>query len=168
MTADFKVTKDDTKKVLAAIRRLSAERVLVGIPDKTAGREDPNSGQPISNAVIGYIQERGSPAANIPARPHLVPGVESILPKVTATYRSAGRAALSGDAEALNTAHQRVGLIAQNAVRRRITEGPFIPLSPVTLHNRKTRKVAPRLGEKPLIDTGQYRRSITFVVRQQG
>jgi len=163
---DIKITKDDVAKVLAAIKKLAAERVLVGIPDKTADRKDQDAG--ISNALIGYINETGSPAQNIPARPHLVPGVEGALEPITNTYRSAAKATLNGNPAAMAVAHMRVGTVAQNAVRAKITAGPFAALAPLTLYNRKHRKVAPRQGEKPLIDTGEYRRSITFVIRQQG
>jgi hypothetical protein len=155
------VTKDETKKVLAAIRKLAEERVLVGVPDKTADRK--NEDAEISNALIGYINEFGSPAQNIPARPHLVIGVQNSLEKIVGTYKGAAKATLNGNPAAIEQAHARVGLIAQSSVRSKITGGPFQSLSPVTIANRKARG---RTGTKPLIDTGQYRNSISFVIRK--
>jgi hypothetical protein len=160
------VTKDRTKDVLAAIKALTNERVLVGVPDETAERKpDPEDPQPVTNATIGYLMETGSPAQNIPARPFLVPGVTGAMDKVTAHYKAAALKALEGSPEAMHQAHMGVGLIAQSAVQAKITSGPFVPLSPRTLEARRARG---RTGDKPLIDTGQLRRAITFVIRQQG
>ncbi|MEZ2410543.1 hypothetical protein AB6806_27480 [Bosea sp. RCC_152_1] len=157
-----KVTKDGVPALLKAIKDLTSKEVLVGIPDTAAGRDDEDA---ISNAEIGYLMETGSPTQNIPPRPHLVPGVESARDKIEKRMKTGAQAALSGkssDADATLTA---VGIVAENAVKARITEGPFAPLSPVTIAKRKAKG---RTGTKPLIDTGQYRRAITHVVRKKG
>ena len=73
--------------------------------------------------------------------------------------------ALKGDADAGDKALHSAGLIAQNAVRNKITEGPFVPLAPMTLAKRKARG---RTGEKPLIDSGAYRNAQTYVIRPKG
>ena len=58
-------TPEQLAKVMADLQR---RRLLIGIPaDKNA-----RLGEPIGNALIGYINETGSPARNIPARAHLV------------------------------------------------------------------------------------------------
>ncbi|MDB5448418.1 MAG: hypothetical protein JWQ97_3735 [Phenylobacterium sp.] len=159
----LKVTKDRTKDVLASIRALTKQQVLVGIPDENAERKpDPEDPKPLSNAAIGYLMETGSPAQNIPARPFLVPGVQNASETVTARYKAAAKLSLDGSTDAMQQAHMAVGLIAQSAVQAKITAGPFIPLSPRTLQARKARG---RTGESPLIDTGQLRRAVTFVIR---
>ncbi|WP_199085948.1 hypothetical protein [Bosea sp. ASV33] len=157
-----KITKDGVPDLLKAIKALTSKEVLVGIPDTAAGRDD---GDAISNAEIGYLMETGSPTQNIPPRPHLVPGVESARDKIEKRMKTGAQSALSGkssDADATLTA---VGITAENAVKAKITEGPFAPLSPVTIAKRKAKG---RTGTKPLIDTGQYRRAITHVVRKKG
>lgn len=158
------VVSDKTAMLKAAIKALTKGRVLVGIPSEDAQREpEPDEPSPdINNAEIGYLNEFGMPEINLPARPHLVPGVEDALPQVTITYRKAAADALDGKIEDVNKAHAKVGLQAVSKVQARITDGPFVPLSEATIANRKARG---RTGEKPLIDTGQYRRSITYVVR---
>lgn len=163
--ANLKVTKDDTAKLLASLRRITKEQVLVGIPSSTAGRE-PEPGEPleINNATIGYLMENGSPAANIPARPHLRAGVEAAKDKIVKTYEGAAKAALKGDMAAVDKGHHAVGLIASSSVKSKITDGPFEPLSPRTLAARRARG---RTGDKPLIDTGQYRQAQTYVVREK-
>ncbi|MGO4171560.1 hypothetical protein [Bosea sp. TAF32] len=157
-----KITKDRVPELVKAIRELTSKEVLVGIPDTDAGRDDKD---PISNAEIGYLMETGSPVQNIPPRPHLVPGVEAASQKIEKRMRAGAEAALAGkksDVDAILTA---VGITAENAVKARISDGPFAPLSPKTLAKRKAKG---RTGEKPLIDTGQYRRAITHVVRKKG
>jgi hypothetical protein len=160
------VVKKDLGLIEKAILKLTKSEVLIGIPDSGSARQpDPGEPAPPSNAVIGYIQEFGAPERNIPARPFLVPGVESITPKAAELLRKAGRAALFGDSGAVETALNQIGLIGQSAVQQKITDGPFAPLSERTLKARKARK---RTGEKPLIDTGQLRRSVTYIVRRKG
>lgn len=162
-------SKDRTPDLVKAVKSLTQRHVLVGVP--AAGKErakapgDENEDGGLTNAQIGYIMEYGAPEANIPPRPHLIPGVESVRAEVAERYKAAGEKALSGDVEAVNKAHHAVGLLGQNAVRARITSGPFVPLSPRTIAERKKRG---RKGKKPLIDTGQYRRAHTYVVRNRG
>lgn len=160
------ITKDAVAEVLKQVRELTHKEVLVGIPDAYAGRKpDEGESQPISNAEIGYLMEFGSPAANIPARAHLVPGVEDALDPITKRLRAGAKAAIDGKPRAADQAMHAVGLTAQASVQRKITDGPFEPLSPKTLAKRRARG---RTGEKPLIDTGQYRRAITYVIRPKG
>lgn len=118
----------------------------------------------MNNATIGYIMENGSPAANIPERPHLIPGVQEAREDIADQLEGGARAILEGRETDANRVLHRVGLVAQNAVRRKIDEGPFDPLSPVTLSKRRKRG---RTGTKPLIDTAQYRNAITYVVRDE-
>lgn len=161
-----KVVKDGVPDLLKAIKELTSKEVLVGIPDTAAGRSDPDEdGQSISNAEIGYLMENGSPTQNIPPRPHLVPGVEAARGKIEARLKSGAQAALSGKKSDVDATLTAVGITAENAVKSKITDGPFVPLSPKTIAKRKAKG---RTGTKPLIDTSQYRRAITHVVRKKG
>lgn len=165
--SEVKMTKDVFDDVLKQIRALTKQEVLIGVPDENAGRE-PEEGEtkePISNAEIGYVMEFGLPEKNIPARPHLVPGVRDATDELGDALQNGAMKALAGDKQAADIALNKAGLIGQNAVRKKVTEGPFDPLAPKTLAERKRRG---RTGEKPLIDTGQYRNSLTYVVRPKG
>lgn len=157
----LKIVKDRVGAVLKGVRALTTKEVLVGIPSTTAGRTD----TPINNAEIGYLMETGSPAQNIPERPFLVPGVESAQAKFTPHLKAAGLSALEGKTTLIDRDFDRAGFVASNAVKAKITEGPFTPLAPKTLQKRRAKG---RTGEKPLIDTGQLRRSVTHVVRKKG
>lgn len=164
MTVD--VSKDRAQAILKSIRELTSKEVLIGVPAEGAHREpEPGEKQVIDNATIGYLMEFGDDSRNIPARPHLIPAVEGVAPKLVERLRKAGEQALSGKPEEIEKALNVVGLMGQNAVRAKITSGPFTPLSEVTL---KRRRAKGRTGEKPLIDTGAYRRAHTYVVVKKG
>jgi hypothetical protein len=161
-----KVKTDKVSAVLKGIHNLTAHRVMVGIPSTKAVR-DIQTGEPINNAALGYIHEHGAPEVNIPARPFLLPGVRSIRGEIVKRLRDAAKVALHGSPRAVMRAYHALGLLAQRTVRQKITEGPFVPLSPATLYRRQHRKVAPRKGTRPLIDTGQLRRAIDYVIRKR-
>jgi hypothetical protein len=186
MTVEVK--KDGMADLQKAVAALTKTVVLIGVPDANAERE-PEEGetQTASNATIGYIMETGDPSKNIPARPFLVPGIESVEKELTADLKKGGEAALSGKLDAVKRSQMSAGLRAQNAVQKKITDGPFAPLSEATIkaRARRGRKGAQQYlklkGEgvpedvlqsaslvKPLIDTGQLRRAITFVIRDKG
>lgn len=155
-----KITKDHVADVIRAISQLAKKDVLVGIPDSAPGRND----GPISNAAIGYIQETGSPAANIPARPFLIPGVKDAQKEIAARFGIGAKQALSGNAAGAENALHAAGLIGQNAARAKINTGPFDPLKASTLAARRRRG---RTGTRPLVDTGQLRNSLTYVIRDK-
>lgn len=182
-----KITIDKLGDVIKAISQLSNKDVLVGIPDSAPERAD----TPVTNAQVGYVMETGSPAQNIPARPFLVPGVASVHGIVAAQLRKGTVAALSGSQSGSDASLRAAGFVAQNAVRQKINDGPFAPLSPRTIAQRKrsrqtqsTRKAEKEYakllaagkteqeaqdiaGIKPLINTGSLRNSVTFVVRKK-
>lgn len=152
---------DTSEALKKAVRQLLKNQVLVGIPDGAAERQaEPGVESQPSNALLGYVHEFGSDEHNIPPRPFLVPGVEGAKDQIVARMRQAGEAALNGT-DAVGRGLNAVGLVAQNAVQEKITEGPFAPLAERTLEARRAKG---RTGERPLIDTGQLRRSITYVV----
>lgn len=141
------------------LRRMAAvaqRDVLVGIPSGEQRDDGP------TNAEIGYQNEFGSPANNIPARPHLIPGVAAVQDKAVARLTQAASAAATGRMSDAERHLHAAGLIAQNSVRRTLTTAAYRPLSERTLAERRARG---RTGTKPLIDTGQYRNAITYVVR---
>lgn len=156
-----KVKLDIVKNVLKSLKDLDNDRLLVGVPMDENARDD----DPIGNAQIGYINEYGSEAANIPPAPHLEPGVDAIADKCADIIADGISSALSGKPDALKKAYNRAGLVAQASVRRHITsQDGFEDLSESTLEARER---AGFKGTKRLIWTGQYRNSITYVIRSK-
>lgn len=157
------VTKDKVAALLKSIQGLEGKQALVGVPAANAGRDpDPEDPQPINNAALAYIHDNGSPAANIPERPFTRPGIESVQDQIADRYKKGARAVLDGRVSDMDVVHDAVGQIAEDAIKRKITDGPFTPLAPATIAKRKARG---RKSEKPLIDSAQMRNAITHVVR---
>ncbi|HFG5553787.1 TPA: hypothetical protein ACGHN9_003809 [Salmonella enterica subsp. diarizonae serovar 61:z52:z53] len=180
---------DNAQAILDALRSLTKKDVLVGIPAEDSDRDD----VPFGNAGIGYVNEYGSPAQNIPPRPHLIPGVKSVEGQTVPQLKAAAQAALDGNAAGAERALNRAGTLAANGVRRYMTITGFTPLADSTVEARarrgrkgakaelarrsadgKLNAINPDSGQlisnenvRPLIDTGQYRRAITHVVRDK-
>ncbi len=160
MKSGLTIRVDTAQSILDALKTLANKDVLVGIPESKDERDDGD----IGNAAIGYINENGSPAQNIPPRPHLKPGVKSVEQDFMPHLKAAAQKALEGNAEGAVTSLDHAGTVAANGVKRYITITGFTPLADATIANRLRRG---RTGNKPLIDTGEYRRSITHVVRDK-
>lgn len=152
----LEILHDGLPDMLRRMAAVAQRDVLVGVPAGEARDDGP------SNAEIGYQNEFGSPANNIPARPHLLPGVAAVQDKVVAKLTRAADAAATGRPSDAERHLHAAGLLAQNSVRRTLTTAAYRPLSERTLAERRARG---RTGTKPLIDTGQYRNAITYVVR---
>lgn len=156
-------------KVLAT---LAKSRVLVGVPATDGARQDGS----INNAALGYLFETGDPETNMPPRPWLVPGIQEVQGEISRRLVAGARNAIqatvrgSGDVRAgraeVKNALETVGNVAQASVQRRIGAGIAPALSERTIYARLHRKKNRRSpGEMtPLIDTGEFIRSIRYVV----
>jgi hypothetical protein len=143
---------------------LNREQLLIGVPSDENSREEDTGG--IGNAELAYIHENGSAAANIPARPVLIPGVQKVSEQCANIIAQGAADAIDQGLSALTKAYNKAGLIAQSSVRRTLTQGEgFEPLSDSTLDARDRRGFK---GTKPLLVTGQLRNSYTYVVRKRG
>ena len=151
------VTRDRVPEVMDAIEELTRRWVLIGVSKKTNARED----GPTGNAEIGMVNEFGSPAQNIPPRPHLVPGVRAALPDAGKILRAAARKALRGDMSEIEKGFRESGALCVSRVRGEIIGGLDKPLSPSTIEQRKEQG---RGGTLPLLDTKQYINAMTFDV----
>lgn len=189
MKSGVTIRADNAQAILDALKSLTKKDVLVGIPSEDSERDD----VPFGNAGIGYVNEYGSPAQNIPPRPHLIPGVKSVEEQTVPQLKAAAQAALEGNAAGAERALNRAGTLAANGVRRYMTITGFTPLADSTVEARarrgrkgakaelarrsadgKLNAINPDSGQlisnenvRPLIDTGQYRRAITHVVRDK-
>lgn len=161
MKIDIKLTKDSTKALEASIKKLARGAVLVGIPNDSS--KNRRSGEPITNAEIGYIHEFGSPVRHIPARPFLFPSIEQNKDKIAEYLKPA----FKGIETSINL--EKAGLESVNIVRGYITNSSnFVPLKESTIKARQRKRKSGQAGTKPLIDTGALRTSITYVVLKNG
>jgi len=166
------VVRDNSGGLKRALAALTKTTCLVGFPASEAERDlaPGETGQPMTNAALGYIHDNGSPAANIPARPFMVPGVAAAAGAITTVYSKAAKAVLDQPASAdaiVDAAHNRVGLTAQDAIQSKIEGGISPALSERTIAARR-RKYGDDATETPLIESGQMRSAITYVLRQKG
>jgi len=108
--------------------------------------------------------DHGAPEQNIPAREWLRPAIAGAQPKIIKQLEWGAQQALAGNMEGPDQALNRAGLVGQNAVRAYINAGISPLLSDSTLVARQRRG---RAGTKPLVDTGQFRNSVTYVIRKK-
>ncbi|HWU68261.1 MAG TPA: hypothetical protein VN046_05255 [Stenotrophobium sp.] len=188
--ASLKLKVDKLNTFIKGVNALTRRDVLVGIPEDKANRDDDgNHVGEANNAMLGYIHDNGSPAANIPARPFMRPGIKAVQDKLETRLKSAANAALDGNTEKIETQLEAAGLLASVSIKKAISDGDFAPLAPSTIAARargrqtKSQREAEQeyaamtaqgvpaelaqaaAGIKPLVNTGQLRNSITYVVR---
>lgn len=181
---------DKTDAILRAIQSLEEASVLVGIPEKTAKRSDGsitnaqlayiqthgvrkkamrqemegqmNTGMPYSRAFEMYVQAHGSPLWHIPPRPIIEPAIESVQDQVAEKLKRVAQLAMDGSSGESNTELKALGIFVQNVVREWFANpaNKWAPNAPST--------IAKKGSDKPLIDTGALRRSITYVIGGKG
>lgn len=139
-----------------ALSKLKRADVFVGIPaDKTM-----RQGDQMNNATLAFIQSHGSPLRNIPARPFLEPSIKKNKGLIAPELGQAAQAVFQKQPQQATTHLKRAGTLAANGAKRYFTEGNnWSPNAPSTIKRKKS--------DKPLIDTGQMRRAITFVVDEK-
>ena len=161
--ADLKISDGEGAKAIeSTIKELIDTQVLVGIPESEAAREEGK----LTNVELMYIHSNGSPLAGIPARPVIEPALENAKNKIGTLMSDAAQAALSGNQEEMNANLEKAGLAGQSASQDWFTN-PSNAWSPNTEATKKAKGWKGSTDPKPLIDTGELRRSITYVVRSK-
>ncbi|MCM3141663.1 hypothetical protein [Brevibacillus sp. MER 51] len=179
---------DKTGELSKILDALAKKQVYVGIPEGSERPED--DGQPITNAQLLYahthgirqkvmrdemnpkvesgemtyskayqmwIQANGSPLWRSPPRPVIEPAIEHHKEAIAKQLRKVSEVALDGrDPEA---ELHKAGLMGQNFARDWFTNpaNGWPPNSPITEERKGS--------DKPLIDTGELRKAITYVVK---
>lgn len=163
MASSFTTVVDNAKKLEAALRFQKETSVLVGIPQKKTTR----LGDPVTNAELLYIHSKGSPVNNIPARPVIEPAIADDHERLGKMMVQAFRLALDGQTDKAIDQLKLTGIRAQNVCRAWFLnpKNHWPPNSPRTAA-RKTKKGS--TPPRPLIDTGELRKSITYVIEKKG
>ena len=166
--ATFKHTSH-AKELNKSLQRLQKSLIFVGI---AAGSKGDSRKDGPANHLLGFVHEHGSPAANIPPRPFLVPGVKAAKEKVMGKMEAAMRAALNNDDKAVKALLEQAGSDAVLAVQLYMRNGTFEPLKPSTIKNRNRSRLTEgkreneQQGEniKPLINSGALQKALDFYV----
>jgi len=182
------VANDRTKELLESLRSLAKIDVLVGVPEEESSRE----GGKVTNAELAFIHSNGSPLNKIPPRPFIEPAIEDAenSEMISVELKKAAEAALDGKSDVMSRSLVRAGIQGQNAVRDWFTspKNGWAPNTPYTILQKlkkkkdSTSKAIVRYVDeggslsdisglegmtRPMIDTDQLRRSVTYVIREK-
>lgn len=158
------VTQDFTKRLQDILKGLKRDAVLVGVPEEKGARRN---GDSISNATLLAINNFGSPARNIPARPVLQVGLRNAQDQIAEQFKRAAQMVLTKGPVALNDCYERAGTIAANSVKKAINDQDFDGAPGPAESTLAARKSHGFLGEKSLVVSGQLRNSITYVFNKE-
>lgn len=148
MKTNLRVVRDTHGRGLRELAaRLASQRVLVGVPRGAAEQDGTQMWQ------VAAASEFGVPEKNIPERSFLRAGLRKYLPEFARVARLGMTAVVRG-AIGEGIALGQLGAVAAGWVKRYIAEGSFAPNVP--------RTIARKGSDRPLIDTGSLRQSITW------
>lgn len=188
-------TSNKVNAVIKTIHSLEKIKILIGIPDSqndrtngsgpgnatlgwlhTHGFSTPKrvlfqsyarrfkttqSKQADLQAFQAYLYGKGDPMWHVPPRPFLEPALEAPDNKEKMIQQQAEmiRAALSGKPERVRVQANRLGIIGRDAVKKWFVDprNKWAPNHPFIVRMKGS--------DKPLIDTGQLRNSIHYVIR---
>ncbi len=161
----MKVTSDFTQNFNDMISRFKNDSVLVGIPEEKTTRKDSD---PINNATLLAINNFGSPANSIPARPVMKVGIRNAQDAIAEQFKLCAKNVLTQGPAALTKYYERAGMIAANSIKKAINDQDFDGApgpAESTLKARKYIRKGGFKGTKSLVVTGQLRNSITYVLK---
>jgi hypothetical protein len=170
-----------------ALSKLAKTDVLVGIPAATAGdranfAKQANLlkgttskgkrkkarlanlaiGTGVNNAELLFIHTNGSPIRGIPPRPVIEPAImaNGNRQEITGELESAADAMIAQEPVRVLQFLRRAGMAAATACKKWFVDprNNWAPNAPATIRAKGS--------DRPLIDTGEMRKSITYVVRQ--
>lgn len=152
------------KEIQEAIKALKSHEVMIGIPEDASSRKD-QKGTPINNAELLFIHTNGSPVRGIPARPVLEPSIENDKDRVAEMLKKAIDVAVSGKKDGVVPALEIAGQYGENIAKAWFTNpaNGWKPNSEDTVKHKTKGKGG---KTRPLIDTGEMRKSITHVVKE--
>jgi hypothetical protein len=171
-------------KLIKKLNALSQMQVYVGVPEEKAAR----MGEPINNAQLMFVHTNGSELRKIPARPVIEPAIRAAgtVEFITDELQEAAKAILQGDKNQAKQRLNKAGQIGQNAAREWFTDprNNWPPNADSTvlakldkITDKKKREAAKAVIDAggsvegvntPLIDTGDLRKSIVYVVGMSG
>lgn len=159
---------DNWNSLIRAMNFIRNTEVYVGIPDEQNKREE-ESAEEITNAELLYIHTNGSPVNNIPARPVIEPAIRKDSDRLENMMKKAAELAFDNKEEEAINQLKKTGMRAQNVSRAWFVnqENGWPPNSDSTIAKKskgKPKGYVPR----PLIDTGQLRKAITYFVKTKG
>jgi hypothetical protein len=186
---NVKVT-DNSLKLKQSLDDIARLQVYVGVPEEQSSRKDHDEG--INNAELAflmtngvrkyemrkemaddvsehgyhaaydmYIQSHGSPLWQVPPRPIIQPAIEDDKEAISNLLKEALKAVLDGDKSKVMEYLNKAGMEGQAAAQDWFTDpkNGWAPNSPYTIEVKGS--------DKPNIDTGELRKAITYVIKEE-
>lgn len=161
------------RKLQEALKFIEKNNVYIGIQQKDSSREDDPT---VTNAELLFIHTNGSPVNNIPPRPVIEPAIEDDAERLGNMMDKAFEFVKKGDREAALKQLKLVGMRGQNISRAWFTNpnngwapnSPSTRMSKILKYKKSHRGNASGYEPRPLIDTGELRKSITYFVETDG
>jgi hypothetical protein len=153
--------RDQIKDLIETERLLSETRKAIRRNDQMLPSFKPslNNSEEKYIADIAWKNEKGSFAEHIPARPFGSTMIPRYKEKIKKVVKNEFKAYLEGKQD-LTQVFNRIGLSGQKFMQDNLKNGNWKPNSPTTVRIKGS--------SKPLIDTGQMRQSITYIVEDIG
>lgn len=180
------LTNDNTKNIAKSLQDLVTKKICVGIPEeknvqreegditnaqllfvhthgvrdeemKKAMQKDLDGGMEYPKAHELYLHEYGSPMYHVPPRPILEPALDDGKEVIAELIKEATLNVLEG--KDINLELKTVGEEAENIVKDWFEDpaNDWAPNAQSTIDKKGS--------DKPLIDSGDLRKSITYVIR---
>lgn len=164
----LKVRKDNLKKIKANLKKLSKLDLLVGVPQEEGNRDKrrdyktkkivKDENIEITNAELMFIHSQGSPARNIPKRPTIEPTIEENQKTISEKFKKIAQSMLDNKSDGKEEL-EKLGIWVVNKIKARFGSDELAPLKEATIKAKGS--------DRPLIDTGQLRNSVTYIVRNK-
>lgn len=152
--------------MIKALKFINENEVYVGIPDDTTDRENEKNNE-VTNADLLFIHTNGSPKMNIPARPVIEPALRKDRERISSMMKKAAIFVFDKKYDDALKQLKMVGMRGQNVSRKYFLDqdNGWKPNSSA-VQRAKMKKGAQ--NPRPLIDTGELRKSITYFVKTKG
>jgi hypothetical protein len=154
MATDEEVEEGPLRSVFRKHRSQSI-RAAVEAASKLESNFKGKAANPVSLAMIAAVHEFGNPEMGIPERSFLRGGIRHGMPKFKELNETNLRAVVLGKMT-IEEAIDQLGVVAAGEVKREFAIGEFKALKQKTIDRKGS--------SRPLIDSGQLRQSITYVV----
>lgn len=145
---ESRATKEG-ERLMAQLQELYSLEVTVGFHSNAVPYEDKTS-------LLDVAMWNQLGTVRSPSRPFMTDAVEKHIKDYNDFLEAEEDALVKGKSDAKQMLEQ-LGLFAKAKMQMEIVDGSFVPNSPYT--------IAKKGSDKPLIDTGHMRQSVTYVVR---
>ena len=152
---------DKLKKFTDSLLGMKFESVQVGY-FKTSKYPIESGGKQVAEIAVHH--EFGAPNAKIPARPTMRPAVFKLNKELPRLIQMWAEQDIKNPQRFAKQLPELIGARCAGIIQKFIALKKRPPLAEYTLERRRTRKINRTLSEKPLIDTGQMRLSVSYAV----